>query len=143
MAKVRKIRGDFHFNDYTRRFLIFRMQHPKRVANDVKNHFLRGFRKGGGQTDAGRWPRRKRTARGDRGKKPRALLVQSGRLRRSIRVMQANWYGIRVGTSGIPYAPVHNYGLGNMPQREFIGPSRKLEKKLKRGIKKKMDRVMR
>lgn len=47
----------------------------------------------------------------------RSLLVDSGRLRRSIRIMRVNWDEVIVG-SDVPYARAHNEGvrLGEMQQ---------------------------
>lgn len=53
-----------------------------------------------------KWPARKKA---DRNSKQRALLVQSGRLRRDVRVRSVNQSYVVVGTS-LPYAAVHNEG---------------------------------
>jgi phage gpG-like protein len=66
----------------------------------------------------------------------RALLIKSGRLRRSIRITEAGIDYVKVG-SDVPYAQVHNDGLKAgrgkgfiMPKRKFMGYSRVLEEKL-------------
>lgn len=98
----------------------------------AQSHFVAGFRTGGGMTDASRggWKPRKRGTKADRRtRKRRGILVQSGKLRGSIKAtIRAT--KIIIGTKGIPYAEVHNEGLGNMPKREFIGRSKNLEKKI-------------
>ena len=77
--------------------------------------------------------------------KQRGLLVQSGALRRSIRVGVATWDKIEVGSYGIEYAQIHNRGgrgvaFGKypfqMPKRQFIGTSRVLNDKISKLIKK-------
>lgn len=102
------------------------------IAEESLNHFLEGFRKGGGQTDAskGGWQRRKNDV--DPG---RAILVghAGGDLRRDIDVQTVTNNLIVIGTKRIIYAAVHNEGLRiarrniDMPKREFIGPTKALE----------------
>lgn len=64
------------------------------------------FRKQG-WTDNGfeRWKPRKKNK--DAG---RAILVKTGKLRRSIKVRTANWTRVVVGSYGIDYAQIHNEG---------------------------------
>lgn len=80
---------------------------PMILGNLAKNHFVEGFRTGGGQTDASKngWKERKT----DEG---RAVLVKSGKLRRDIRVKIATPTKIVVGTSSMTedYAEAHNKG---------------------------------
>lgn len=52
------------------------------------------------------WPKR---ARADRNKSKRALLIQSGRLRRSIRIVARGVDFVSIGTD-VPYAQIHNEG---------------------------------
>lgn len=110
---------------------------PIRIAGQSLNHFKEGFKKGGGMTDAskGGWKPRRQTARRNTG---RALLVDSGVLRRDMKRITATWSRIEVGTSARTkdYAGVHNRGLRSgrgrgftMPKREFIGKSKDLERK--------------
>lgn len=47
-------------------------------------------------------------------------LTDTGRLRASVRFAHGRNYA-EVYTNSLVYAPVHNYGLGKMPKREFIG----------------------
>lgn len=72
----------------------------------------------------------------------RAILIKSGALRRSILVKEVSGVGFKVvsdmGLGGSQdYAPVHNYGLRSgrgrgfkMPQRQFMGESAVLVKKI-------------
>ena len=82
---------------------------PKILGNLAKNHFVEGFRSGGGQTDASRGGWKKRDT--DPG---RAILVGpgSGKLKRDIRVKIANFKKIVVGTSSMTqdYSESHNKG---------------------------------
>ena len=67
--------------------------------------------------DGSRWPRRK-----DPGP-THPLLVKSGALLSSLRVRDDGAAGIAVGTAGIPYAAVHQWGYPpfNIPPRPFLG----------------------
>lgn len=97
---------------------------PVILGNDAQNHFLEGFRKGGGQTDAsasGWTPPKSPRKRGH------ATLIETGALRRDIRRRETSVGRTVVGTRNIAYAARHNEGLAGMPKREFIGKSRKLE----------------
>jgi len=102
---------------------------PLIVGNTAKNHFTEGFRLGGRRTDKSRsgWKRRKRQDSG------RAILVGkgTGTLRKDIQVRRKRFDYIVVGTGEDTknYAYVHNEGIGNMPQREFLGHSTVLTKK--------------
>ena len=107
------------------------------IANTSKNHFVEGFRRGGFMTDdsVGGWKPRKYKSKRSQG---RAILVKTGDLRRSILVKSRAPERIIIGTEGIRYAMVHNFGLETgrrkarfiMPKREFIGDSKTLERKL-------------
>lgn len=118
---------------------------PLKIANTIQNHFLQGFRKGGGQTNAsiGGWRKRK-TARSARERKRgvgRALLVRTGSLRADIKKREVSFNRIVVGTRSIPYAGYVNDGTNKMPQREFIGESRVLEKKIEKKIVRELDKM--
>jgi len=114
-------------------------QLPRIIANDSLNWFLAGFRKGGGQTDEGRWKPRKRTTKRNTG---RGILVDTGALRRDVRVRKLTFKSIVLGTVRIPYARRHNDGLKGMPKREFLGDSKKLDRKNKKTILKSIDKIL-
>lgn len=79
---------------------------PLILSNHAVNWSLENFRRQGYQGDNGleAWPPRR--SKKDAG---RALLVKTGRLRRSIQVIQVNGtWGF--GSLGVPYAGIHNYG---------------------------------
>lgn len=135
---IRKIGKGFNFPQKKREVRKLKTDLPRVVANTALNHFLEGFRKGGGQTDAGKWRERKRTARRNVG---RAILVDTGALRRDIQIRLTAFRKIVIGTSRIIYARRHNEGLSGMPKREFLGDSKKLDRKIKKLILKKMDKI--
>lgn len=84
-------------------------QFPVLAAQEAVNFFQDRFRDQAWVGDTMQnWKKRKsdKTKR-DRG---RAILVKSGRLKRSIRKIKADWDAVIVGTS-VPYAAVHNEGL--------------------------------
>ena len=145
--------GKFKFKDYRRKIDKSKARViPRLLANEAKNHFLKGFRRGanrgGGFTDASRggWEQRKTFLKGKgsghRKSKGKGILIQSGTLRRSIKVIEAKFRRIIIGTKDIPvkgkgdvstgdYAKRHNEGLAGMPKREFVGKSRVLQKRLR------------
>lgn len=166
MAELKLIGKGFEFDKVLKNMSRDKKQMPLILGNIAKNHFLEGFRKGGGQTDASRggWKERKT----DPG---RAILVKSGKLRRDIKVRKATFNKIVIGTGGITkdYAEAQNEGTkmtvtekqkgyfiaqynkakgdkkkfwANMigaqtitiPQREYIGNSTVLNRKLKKRI---------
>ena len=79
---------------------------PTVLGKRIKNFTLEAFRKQG-FTDSGftKWKPRKKNK--DAG---RAILVKTGKLRRSIKVSRANWTRVVVGSYGVAYAQIHNEG---------------------------------
>lgn len=141
---LKKIRG-FEFDKSAVAFEAIKKTMPKIIANQSKNHFLEGFRKGGGQTDDSKsgWLSRKLGSARDEG---RAILVDTGALRRSIQVLKVTFNEIIIGTKRIVYADRHNEGITDklgrqMPKREFIGKSSELESKNKQTIIKTIARI--
>ena len=149
---VRKV-GSFKFGLTKKIFLSQKRRLPIVLGNIAKNFFLEAFRKGG-FTDVGfkRWKqRRKRLGRGRTSPtlKEAATLVQSGKVKRSIRVRPATFRITRIFTN-VVYAAIHNFGLQGlafgkasfkMPEREFMGKSKVLERKLERRILKEIDKA--
>ena len=138
MAIIKKGKG-FNFLKKRREITQLKAQLPRIVANEALNHFLLGFRTGGGQTDAGKWPARKRTARRNAG---RALLVDTGALRRDVQVRLITSRKIVIGTSRLVYAQRHNEGLKGMPKREFLGDSKKLDAKVNKLILRELNKIL-
>lgn len=97
------------------------------LANTAKNEFLNNFRT---QSFNGKaWQKRKSTK--DAG---RNLLVKSGRLRRDVSNSVSTGhknsnlsYTLVVNN---PYAAFNNEGTNKMPQRQFVGMTAELNKKL-------------
>jgi len=116
------------------------------MGTDAKNHFVKSFRNQGFEDDSiQRWQPRKNEISGGitrvrrKSLGSRAILVKTGDLRRSVRVISKSYRSIVVG-SDLPYAQIHNDGLyGNaygkhrfkMPKRQFIGHSNKLIRQLR------------
>lgn len=118
---------------------------PARVGNVAKNHFLQSFENEAfsyNSVGSDPWEKRKtKTKQDKRTGKRRALLVQSGALRRSIRVKSANWKAIRVGSYGIKYATYHNNGTSRLPQRQFIGKSPLMEGKIRKLVSNEINKL--
>ena len=127
------------------RFKAMKSDVPKVLGNQSVRFFQDSFKKQGFEdTGVNKWKPSKRVlTRGG------TTLVQSGRLRRSIRIKEANFNRIVVGSYGLDYAQIHNEGLKsnqkvrsytrrdgsvvkgftrrmNMPKRQFMGISRSL-----------------
>lgn len=132
---------------------------PVLVANDAKNYFAASFRKQGWEDEGlQKWQPRKGQIGGGglakvskKSSSGRAILVQSGDLRKSLCVEQADWGKVRI-SSDLPYSAIHNEGLqGNafgkhkfkMPKRKFMGRSRKLHNQLKSLMENKINKAMR
>lgn len=86
---------------------------PVLVGNEVVNFSKDSFRKQGWLGNSFEpWPARK--AKNKWGKTPRnkgrAILVDTARLRRSIRVIRSDWQSVTIG-SDVPYAKAHNDGV--------------------------------
>lgn len=94
-----------------------------------------------------RWKKRKPYAPRNEG---RAILVDTGTLRRSIRKERVTFRQVRI-VSKLPYSAIHNDGLRGkawgrheftMPQRKFMGNSQKLERKMLKFIYKSIDKAL-
>ena len=86
---------------------------PILAGNEVVNFALDNFKRQGFQGEVFMpWrPRKNPTKWGTRPKRNgRKVLILTGRLRRSLRVIQANWQQVVVG-SDVPYAKAHNDGV--------------------------------
>lgn len=140
MAGIKRIGPGFEFDKTLANYKRFQETAPKIIAEQSKNHFLEGFRKGGGQTDASKsgWEPRKKTAKRNEG---RGILIDTGALRRSIRVIKASFKEIIISTERVKYAERHNEGLKGMPQREFMGDSKDLNRKNKNSLVNLLKRV--
>ena len=117
---------------------------PIQVGNIAKNHFLDSFRdQGFTDSSLSPWAARKTRNKSDRRNRAnRAILVDSGDLRRSIRVGTARFERIEVGSYGIRYAGYHNKGEGRQPIRKFVGSSRKMNTEIRNKIRKQIIKVL-
>jgi phage gpG-like protein len=108
---------------------------PREVGVIVVNHFKDNFVKQGFD-DFGidPWAKRKKDRGSDIG---RAILVKSGRLKNSIRVVRADTTEIVVGTD-VSYARVHNDGLQvtQAARSETFNRNRSTNGKFSKGTKK-------
>lgn len=117
----------------------------KQVGNIVVNEVDKNFKAEGFiDRSVKKWKPRKRP---DKNPKKRAILVKSGRLKRSIRRLSVSAKRVTVGAKGkaAVYAGVHNHGLKagrgagfTMPKRQFLGPSHQIDKKVVQLLKKKI-----
>lgn len=137
----------FNFKNKIRQFEALKVHLPAQVGNMAKRHFVKSFRDGG-FTDAvlDPWQARKTKDKSDKNprnaNKPRAILVKTGHLRGSIRVKTASFRKIEIGAYNIPYASVHNRGLGKMPKRQFIGISILLNRQIQAKINKEIKSIL-
>lgn len=119
---------------------------PVVLANDCVNFFKESFRKQGWD-DGGlqKWaPRKDQDNKKNKGK---AILHQTGDLKKSIVAEMATFSKIKI-VSKLPYSAIHNEGLQGkawgkhsfkMKKRKFMGKSRALENKLKKKIEDKLN----
>lgn len=125
---------------------------PVQLAAQAQSYFVgswaaQGWDGAGWQTPKRRidgTPEWKYPKKKDLGRRTRATLVKTGTLRRavnnSIRSQVFGQGGVRLMVD-LPYADVHNSGLGNMPQRKFMGDSPILRVKQIQKIKQFTDNV--
>jgi len=123
---------------------------------EAKNHFTNSFRIQGFEDESiKKWEPRKRNSYRTRGGKTiddssRGILIGkgSGTLRRAIQYRKMGKYKTMISTGGLKYAKIHNEGgIGRafgkysfkMKQRQFIGNSGKLNRKIINKIKSKIN----
>jgi len=145
MAKIRITRkGDFEMAKRVADLKkLVRRDLPRIVGTETVNFSKESFRRQGWQ-DSGfkKWKPRKNNK--DKG---RAILVKSGDLRRSIKKQVSSKKVVIY--SNLPYAAIHNYGQRagrgkgfKMPKRQFLGKSKALDLRIKRIIKKEVDKIL-
>lgn len=124
----------------------FKVVFPVEAGNMAVNQFVGSFRDQGFTDQAiVKWKPRK-SKKDDIG---RAILVKTGALRRSIKRGYTSWVRTVIQSVGLVYAEVHNYGLKsgrgkgfNMPKRQFMGHSAKLDKDITVKMKSQVDKIM-
>lgn len=126
----------FNFKKKIAKYKAMNKRLPVALGAIAKAHYLKSFRDGGFTDEAfSAWEGRKTKNKSDRrNSKSRALLIDRGHLRRSIRVVRANWNRIEVGSTGIKYARFHNQGEGQT-KRQFVGKSAVLNRKIAKRIR--------
>lgn len=88
---------------------------PLIVGNEAVNFTLDNFRRQGFQGNTFQpWKGRKNPNKWGKVKRPgRALLIDRGRLRRSVRITRITYEGVAIGTD-VPYAKAHNEGVSGL-----------------------------
>lgn len=138
----------FGFDKVLANFERLKKDLPKVLANDGQRFFAESFKRSGFENNTfQKWPEVQRRTPGTRAyrsatrsSRTRAILVKSGRLRREVSnsVKQVS-FPRTVFRASAPYAVYHNEGTGRLPQRQFMGRSRKLEtgfeKKIRSALK--------
>ncbi len=114
------------------------------------NHYKKSFINGGFTDETLQlWKHRKREDRGRYAKNAgsRAVLVKTGKLKRSLVAKKFGRYAVRI-TSNVNYANVHNEGLRagrgkgfTMPKRQFVGYSGMLSAKIELRLRNKIQRI--
>ena len=111
---------------------------PRVLGQTVVQESAENFRRQGYENEAGAvvpWePRQAADTVKRRGKRianprQRAILVKSGRLRRSVRIVATTATSVTVGTD-VPYAEAQQEGNGRLPARPFITLGRAAKEKL-------------
>lgn len=155
-----------NFNEIVKEYQKFRRTLPRVIGQEAVKFAKDNFRRQGFQDNPfQKWKKRKPGAERNKG---RAILVDSGRLKRSVRVTRIVGNLIYIG-SNVPYAKIHNEGgriTGQarvrrhtrrtrtgarttvrahtrrmdvrMPQRKFIGASTELNRRVNRAIRLKL-----
>lgn len=112
------------------------------------NHFTKSFaNQGFDDNGIKRWQPRKNEISGGigmvrkRDKGSRAILVKTGRLRKSLRKHRSGLFAVTI-TSNVPYAAFNNDGIiGRLPKRQFVGYSSNLNKKIIARLDKRLQRI--
>jgi phage gpG-like protein len=115
------------------------------IGNEAKNFFVNSWRlQGFDDKSVQKWVARKKQ---DKKRAGRAILVDSGDLRRSIirEPVNKSQLSVKISTD-VPYAKIHNEGLtmkngGKMPKRQFMGDSYKLNELCKKIIISQLDKI--
>jgi phage gpG-like protein len=110
------------------------------IGNEAKNFFVNSWRlQGFDDRSVQKWTPRKKQ---DKKRAGRAILVDSGDLRRSIirEPVNKSQLSVKISTD-LPYAKVHNEGVGKMPKRQFMGDSYKLNELCKKIIISQLDKI--
>lgn len=131
MAKSVEIKTNhLNFAGQLQAFKRFKDAYPRFVGNMAVNFYKDSFKRQGfiENSSVKRWDKRKNDSKG----KGRAILVKTGRLRRSIRIIRSGMGYVVVGTD-VPYAKIHNEG-GVIRTTQSVGSyNRKAHKRTWKG----------
>lgn len=109
MAKKIIVNGyAYSWRDLRHRLDRVRIRLPQAMADAARNFFVDSFTKQGWDTGHGikKWKPSKKSD----GRRRRAILVKTGRLRKSIRIRHATFRRITIAAEA-PYAAAHNFGV--------------------------------
>lgn len=113
------------FEKWIPKYMDWRRKLPDAVSTLAVNEFKNNFRQGGWRQGSGvtKWEDRKAK---DKNKKRRAILVKSGRLKRSLR--KAPDYNLARVVTDVVYAQIHNEG-GTITTKQTVKPHLRRNKK--------------
>lgn len=136
----------FHLDKKSKQFAEFKKNFLIKESNEIKNFFLKSFRNQG-FTDIHleKWKEVKRRQEGTPeymypkkkklSRRTKAINVNTGRLRKSIRVKSATEKKVVVGSVGVDYAQYVN------ESRPFMGKSKVLKDKIKKKLVVEMNKI--
>lgn len=142
--------NQFGFDRVLRNMQQLKSELPTELANQAQNFFTGSWRSQA--WDGNDWQVPKRRIEGTPeykypkkkglGRRTRATLVQSGRLRRAVSnsIRNATFEKIQLIVA-VPYASYHNDGTDKLPKRQFMGDNPTLRAKQVETIKKQIDKV--
>lgn len=148
----------WNFDQVARKIAAQRQLIKNDIGRQSVNHFVGSFRNQGFTDETlNPWEEVKRRKQGEKAYKyakkssrTRGILVESGYLRRAIRVVGTPGEKVIIGTRGIKYAKIHNEGLRGrafgkygfkMPQRKFVGNSSKLERQIYKNLTNRLNKI--
>jgi len=135
--KLRQVRGDME--------KLIQRDLPRIVKREGLQFISDNFSQQGFQSGSGvdKWKSRK-PPKGRKAKRRqgRSLLVDRGHLRRNWEQETTEQPGKVTFQNSHPAAEVHNEGGENMPQRQMIGESNKLDKMIEQKVDKVMNRIL-
>lgn len=131
----------------------FKKNIPRIAGVESMKFFKQSFRRQGfHDVTLVKWQKRK-----DKKDQGRAILIKSGALRKSLRISRITKRGFSV-SSELPYSAVHNEGSKapkrrkgrsgrkgkkNMPKRQFMGKSRRLNRIIEKKLDRRLNRILR
>ena len=109
---------------------------PLRAANHAKNFFDKSWdNKGFTDKKLNKWEPVYKN-----GEEKESPLVDTGSLRKNI-FAESDGKGEAIVYSSTHYAPYHNEGTEDLPQRQFMGESEQLEDELEEQLTKELDQI--